>query len=100
MFGPFSDTGEILETLGERVRALRIRRELDQASLADKAGISLKAVRNLERGAGSTLETLVRVLKALEETSFLEAIVPTPLVNPLDLLTSPKPRMRVRRRRS
>jgi len=48
---------ELQQALGERLRRLRLRRDLDQLQAAAKAGISEKALRNLEAGRGSTVET-------------------------------------------
>ena len=48
-----------------------------------------------EAGAGSTLDTLVRVLKAMDATNALNTLVPEPQVSPLALLRSARPRRRV-----
>jgi hypothetical protein len=70
---------------------------LDQRTTAEKAGISEKALRNLEGGHGSTVETLMRVLKALEYLQGIEMLAPEISVNPLDLLRQSKVQQRVRR---
>jgi transcriptional regulator with XRE-family HTH domain len=90
---------EIQCELGERVRRLRIDRNLSQAELAGKAGVSLKTLRNLEQGAGSSVETLLRTLKALGVADVLEALAPAPVVSPLALLKGSAPPRRVRRSR-
>lgn len=56
---------EILQTLGERLRIQRLAQGLSQQELAARAGLSLGAVRQLERSGQSSLETLVRVVQAL-----------------------------------
>ena len=56
---------ELAAELGERLRALRLSQAWTQATVADKAGVSLRALRDLEAGRGSTVLTLIRVLKAL-----------------------------------
>ena len=91
-------TPEELQTaLGERLRRLRLNRNLDQRTTAEKAGISEKALRNLETGKGSTVETLIRVLKALEYLQGIDMLAPEISVNPLDLLRQPKAPQRARR---
>ena len=55
---------ELQVVLGKQLQELRIAKNLDQVTTAEKAGISEKALRNLEAGRGSSIETLVRVLKA------------------------------------
>jgi len=81
---------EGLETsLGEGIRALRIASRLTQVALADKANVSLGALKNLENGRGSSTSTLVRVVHALGRDDWLESLAPPPTAfNPLDLLAS------------
>jgi len=80
-------TPEELQTvLGERLRAIRLGRNLAQRELAGKAGLSLRALINLEAGEGSTVESLVRVLKALNVADAIELLAPQPKVSPLQIL--------------
>ena len=95
----FSAPNELQELLGERLKRLRLNRNLDQRTTAEKAGISEKALRNLESGRGSTVETLLRVLKALDYLRGLDMLAPEISVNPLDLLRQAKQPRRVRRPR-
>jgi transcriptional regulator with XRE-family HTH domain len=90
--------------LGASVRALRLARGVSQVALADQANVSLGALKHLESGAGATISTLVKVLRALEADDWLSTLAPPPaLFNPLDLLAaktaaqSRRPRSRVRR---
>ena len=93
----FNTPKELQTALGERLRWLRLNRNLDQRTTAEKAGISEKALRNLEGGHGSTVETLLRVLKALDHLQGIEMLAPEISVNPLDLLRQTKAPQRVRR---
>jgi transcriptional regulator with XRE-family HTH domain len=100
-------TDELEQRLGERLRALRIRNNLTQAQLAEAANVSLGALKRLERGMGSTTTTLVSVLRALDQESWVDALGPGPSrFNPLDVLDARNKRAatsdapRVRRRRS
>ena len=90
---------ELQQALGARIRRLRLRRDLDQMQTAARAGLSEKALRNLESGRGSTVETLLRVLKALDALSSLEALAPLPSVSPLALLDQAGEPQRVSRPR-
>ena len=85
---------ELVEALGGRLKTLRLSTGLTQRSLADKAGISPRALRDLEAGRGSTLHTLVRVLKALDADQAIDALVPQPGISPMALLDKPKGRQR------
>jgi len=92
---------ELQVLLGSQIQELRVSRNLDQITTAEKAGISEKALRNLEAGRGSTVETLVRVLKALDSLDGLRMLAPKPTVSPIALRRhSGGLRRRVRRSRS
>lgn len=94
----FMSPDQLQQELGSRLQTLRISRNLDQKTTAEKAGVSEKTLRNLEAGRGSSIETLVRVLKALNSLDGLESLAPKPSVSPLELLRhAGKPRRRVRR---
>jgi transcriptional regulator with XRE-family HTH domain len=96
----FMTPDELQGALGMQLRELRIAKNLDQITTAEKAGISEKALRNLEAGRGSSVETLVRVLKALGSLDGLRLLAPKPSVSPLALLRhSETARRRVRRSR-
>jgi DNA-binding XRE family transcriptional regulator len=90
---------ELQVDLGERLRRLRLARNIDQRETAAKAGISEKTLRNLETGRGSSVESLLRTLKALNALQGIEMLAPSVTVDPLALLHSPKPPQRVRRPR-
>lgn len=82
----FQTPEELQLALGERLRRLRLSRNLDQRTTAERAGLSEKALRNLETGRGSTVESLLRVLKALDSLDGLDALAPEVSVDPLALL--------------
>jgi transcriptional regulator with XRE-family HTH domain len=97
----FMSAEELQAALGSQLRELRIAKNLDQLTTAEKAGISEKALRNLEAGRGSSVETLMRVLKALDSLEGLHMLAPKPSVSPLALLRhSGRERRRVRRPRT
>ena len=77
--------------LGRSVRRLRIRQNRTQRDLADAANISLSALKNLEVGGGSSTRTLILVVRALERSEWLTALVPPePSVSPMKLLRERK----------
>ena len=57
--------------IGETIRRLRIRKGLRLEDIAKKVSLSPTSVRALELGRGSTITTLIKVLKAIDEVSFL-----------------------------
>lgn len=90
---------ELQARLGEQIRRLRLSRDLDQLTLAERAGVSEKALRNLEAGRGSNVATLLQVIQALDALDWLQALAPAASVSPMAMLRQrPEPR-RVSRRR-
>jgi transcriptional regulator with XRE-family HTH domain len=79
-------TTAVQAELGERIRDLRIRVGLSQLEAAEKANIGVRAIHNLENGSGTTLDTLVRVLRALGAEDDLRAIAPMPSISPMQVL--------------
>jgi transcriptional regulator with XRE-family HTH domain len=86
-----STVSEWESRLGEQFRALRVASRLDQRELAERAGVSLGAVRNLETGKGSTTKTIIRVARALDRTDWLGTLAPPIGVSPLALLRAKTP---------
>lgn len=62
--------------LGQRLRAARLAQQLTQQELAAQAGVSLRALQQLEGGAGSALNTFLQVLDALGQLRILDALAP------------------------
>lgn len=82
----FRTTDELLTAIGQDLRQLRKQAGLSQALLAQKAGISERALRNLESGQGSSLATFIGVLKALRQDSVLDALSRPAELSPMQLL--------------
>ncbi len=91
----------IIEDLGIRLEAYRISRGIKQADLAAKAGISRSTLMRLEAGTSGTIETLIRVLRALDLTERLSDLVPDAALSPLDPMSETgQRRLRVRDRKT
>ena len=89
---------ELEAMLGENLKTLRLQKNLDRQTLCAAAGISENALRNLEGGKGTTLKTLIRVVKALGRESWLAGIAPLVSINPLHMVREQHPRQRASRR--
>jgi len=94
----FKSPQELQKELGHRLQRLRVSRNIDQRTAAERAGIARAALQNLEAGRGSSVQTLLRTLKALNYVEGIELLAPEPTVNPLALLKTKAPPKRARRR--
>ncbi len=65
------DVVQVERDLGQVIRELRIKRDLSQRELADTAQVGLTALRSLEKGKGSTVTTLSKVVHALGRDTWL-----------------------------
>lgn len=91
---------DLLMVLGERIRELRLRENIAQTVLAARSGVSLKAVKNLENGTGATVASLLRVLRTLGRTEWIDTLGPKVGISPMQMLKRNKERIRATRKRS
>jgi transcriptional regulator with XRE-family HTH domain len=82
---PTATTQEILQEIGRRLARYRLQQNRTIAELAHAAGLGTATVKRAEAGRGPTLETIVRLLRALGRIEALDAFLPAPLVSPLQL---------------
>ncbi len=78
----------ILRDLGQRLRQARLRSNLSQQQLADRAGLNRTTVSEYERGSSASTLTLVQVLRALGMLDELAGFLPDPGPSPLELARS------------
>ena len=71
----FASSDEIVQALGQRLRAQRLSRLMPQAELARRAGVALGSVKQLESSGNTTLQTWVRVLQALSLTDEIAGLL-------------------------
>ena len=81
---------EIMADIGKRLRRLRVQRDLDQNELAERSGLSRRSIYQLENGKGSTLETLIRYLRALDYLEGIEHLAPKQVISPVAMLRQSK----------
>ena len=82
--------------IGRALRQLRIDAGYSQDELARRASLSRSAVQNLETGSGARLETLVRVLRALDALEMLDMLTPREGPSPIEQLRARQRAERVR----
>jgi putative transcriptional regulator len=74
-------TNAIAGELGAGTKITRLNASLAQKALAKKAGVSLKAVTNGEKGK-SPLESMIPILIALDMTEQLNSFIPKQKTSP------------------
>lgn len=82
--------------LCKRLEATRLSKNITQADLAARAGISRRTVTRMENGEGVSLETFIRVLRALGLAENLATLVPEQTVSPIERVNRSKPNARIR----
>ncbi len=70
--------------LGNRFRALRLRKNFTQQQLADALALSLNAIKALEKGRAK-LATVIAVLRELGALDQLDNFIPEITISPLQL---------------
>lgn len=86
----------VLKNLGASLAAYRLSRNMRQNDVASKAGVSRGVVARLEAGQGGTIDSLIRVLKALGLEDRIAMLFPYVKLSPLNLYGHREPRRRAR----
>lgn len=86
---------EMLQVLGSGLRAARLAENLSQQDAADRSGVSLKAIRNIESGANASTLSLVSYCRTLRKTDWIVNLAPPEIDESLFARKDPlKPRQR------
>lgn len=72
---------EMLKTLGSNIRALRLSYNISQQAAAERSGISLKAVRNIEDGKNASTLSLLALCHTLNAVDWILTVAP-PHIDP------------------
>jgi len=72
-----------MKTIGERMKEMRLRKNITQEEIAWRAGISKLSVANAEAGKNISLATLIAILRQLGMIENLEQLIPEPPISPI-----------------
>lgn len=93
------DYRDYQKIIGERLRLYRINAEMTQIDLERKSGVSVRSISRLEQGASVQLESLIKILTALNLESNIDLLIPDQTKRPsFYLKDSDRPRRRARKK--
>lgn len=72
----FRSENEMLKALGDNLRAERLLLNLSQQVIAERSGLSLKAVRNIESGENASTRSLMALCRTLKKTDWIVNLAP------------------------
>lgn len=72
------------QELANRIKALRLRKNITQKELAEATVLSLNTIKALESGRGK-LSTLIAVLRELGALDHLDSFIPEASISPLQI---------------
>ncbi len=87
---------EYQKLIGTRIKQYRVNSGLSQKDLEYKSGVSMRSISRLEQGASVQLESLIKILLALNLEQNLEMLIPDQTKRPSFYLNkNTEPRKRV-----
>jgi len=75
----------ILKEIGAQLKQMRLNRNVSQAKLAEKSGLSRKAISDIERNGRGSMMSMVQMLRALEKLEMLNLFSTEVLVSPIQI---------------
>ena len=75
----------IVAEIGKRIKATRIKKKFSQVDVAERSGLSVFTISEIENGKNSSLSSLIAVFRVLKLLENFAALLPEPMVSPVDL---------------
>ena len=75
----------ILQELGERLKRMRLAKNISQRRLGDLAGVDRTTISGIENGNPFDVLTLIKLLRSLDALEALDAFLPEQGISPLQL---------------
>ena len=82
----------IAAELAKRIKATRLRKNFTQAEVAERAGISVFTVSQMENGKNTSMASLIAVMRVLKLLENFENLIPEQMLSPVELLQANKKR--------
>ena len=90
---------EYQKLIGNRIKQYRVNAGVSQKDLENESGVSVRSISRLEQGASVQLESLIKILSALNLESNIELLIPDQTKRPsFYLKDNDKPKQRVRKK--
>ena len=75
-----------VQEIGKRIKAYRLKKRFSQQELAERAGISVFTISQIEHGKPVSIAMLVPVLRVLRLLDNLEMLLPEIGISPIEIL--------------
>lgn len=80
--------------LYERLERIRLDRNISQSALAEAAGVSRRTISRMENGEGVSVNTLLRIAKALDQLPQIDRLFKMSDIRPIDQVKQRPPRQK------
>ena len=96
----FSTTDEIVKTLAQRLKALRVQKEIAQADMAERMGVSRSTLNTLENTGKGSVTSWIKLVQCLGQEAHLQPLFKPLITSIADMAKQQQPaRQRVTRKR-
>ena len=80
----FMSDQEIEKEIGQRIKTLRLNRNITQQELSENTQLSLSPIKSIEKGQGK-ISTLIALLREFDMLDNIDALIPKPQISPIQL---------------
>ena len=91
----FKTDDEIINEIANRIKKLRIEKNISQELLSKKTGLSIHTISNIENGKSFTIENLIKIMRVLDIVDRIYNLIPTVENNPYLIALNKKEKSRV-----
>lgn len=66
---------ELLQRIGSKLKEIRLEQNIKQKELAEKSGLSMFSISQMETGHNTSMQSIIQVLRALGRMDMLDAFI-------------------------